>query len=80
MACSACQKRAAKFVPVYKPRNKFKQNDKCVFDLEYLETLLKSDKLSDIDKSFVLSQINVYNKNCNLFHSYIENAVQKLNS
>lgn len=82
MACSICNKRST---PNFKSPNfrlftKRKENVPCVYTFEYLESLRKSDKLTDIDKSFVVSQLNVYKTNCNLFQSYIDNAVQKLNT
>lgn len=78
MACSGCMSSSRSQAP-FRPRARVDPSLPCVYTKEYLREISTNVAFTTIERAFILSQINVYEKNCNLFNVYIEDAIQRIN-
>lgn len=71
MGCSACQARAGLQAPRSPVYRSTKKNEPCMFTVEQLRGMVDTTT-NMILKSFAQSQINVYQRDCNMFTDQIK--------
>lgn len=71
MACGSCQARAAAQARGHMVTRATKKNSPCMFTVEQLQTMVETTDNMSL-KSFAQSQINVYQRDCNMFSDQIK--------